>query len=87
MPGPTMTTTTREKVDEAMTQAQQQVRDAQRQVRKTLAEVRHKAEDARTEAQLRIRRQPFAAVGMAACVGTTIGLLMGIALGYSLSRR
>jgi ElaB/YqjD/DUF883 family membrane-anchored ribosome-binding protein len=55
--------------------------EAKRQVRRALTDIRHRAEDATSEAELKIRRRPFATIGLATCVGATVaGILVRVVL-------
>jgi ElaB/YqjD/DUF883 family membrane-anchored ribosome-binding protein len=56
--------------------------DVRRQVARVKTAVRHNAEDATADAALRIRRHPLASVGLAACVGTVTGAMLGFGVGY-----
>jgi ElaB/YqjD/DUF883 family membrane-anchored ribosome-binding protein len=53
-----------------------------REARRAVATVRHAAEDAAVDAELRIRRHPFRAVGAAVVVGAVGGALVGFGAGW-----
>ena len=58
-----------------------------RQARRVVNTARHAAEDAVTEAALKVRRHPLQAVGAAVVVGAVTGALIGFGAGWFARRR
>jgi ElaB/YqjD/DUF883 family membrane-anchored ribosome-binding protein len=68
-------------------QTREAIEEARKQVNRAVAEVRHTAEDATAAAALKIRRNPLKSVGAAACVGSAIGALLGVSMGWWMRSR
>lgn len=81
------TETIRPAIEEKCGPTMEKLEDSVRKARKAFTQGQREMEDLVSDTQLRIRRHPAAAVGIAAGAGLMLGCMIGTVLGWTSARR